>query len=185
MNALSAKQDGVTTETRNGSSILANDQIDTSTPEKNIMSESTEKQPNEPTEPDKGAGVDCRPTPCSAIEKAWEIYHGPMEVEGEEDYIPAVPPVFMRGFVDGYEHAKNQDELLPENLLDVNAVCHQRDELLAENVILRHALNLIADDKDNPEGWASGKQIADHYLEKANSEKPNEESAGTRSVDLT
>ena len=44
---------------------------------------------------------------CSAVEDAWNTYHGPMQIDGEDDYIPAVPPVFMRGFVDGYEHAKN------------------------------------------------------------------------------
>ena len=45
---------------------------------------------------------------CSVVERAWNTYHGPMQIDGEDDYIPAVPPVFMRGFVDGYEHAKNK-----------------------------------------------------------------------------
>ena len=47
---------------------------------------------------------------CSVVERAWNTYHGLMQIDGEDDYIPAVPPVFMRGFVDGYEHAKKEIE---------------------------------------------------------------------------
>jgi hypothetical protein len=43
-----------------------------------------------------------------AITKAWHDYHGPIHMEGEEDYVPAVPPLFMRGFVDGVEYAKRE-----------------------------------------------------------------------------
>lgn len=69
-----------------------------------------------------------------------------------------------------------RDEMhLPSDLLDVNAIFDQRDRLLAENVILRHGLMLIADDKGNPEGWASDKQIADHYLKRADAEKSNDQ----------
>ena len=32
--------------------------------------------------------------------------------------------------------------------------------------IYEHALRLIANDKTNPEGWVTDKQIADHYLQK-------------------
>lgn len=44
------------------------------------------------------------------MQKAWEEYHGPIETEDEEDYIPAMPPIYMRGFVDGVEHAKKMKE---------------------------------------------------------------------------
>ena len=36
----------------------------------------------------------------------------------------------------------------------------------AKAQIYEHALRLIADDKTNPEGWATDKQIADYYLQK-------------------
>jgi hypothetical protein len=41
----------------------------------------------------------------NAIQKAWEKYHGLIEDGNGDRYIPSTPPVFMRGFVDGYEHA--------------------------------------------------------------------------------
>lgn len=41
------------------------------------------------------------------IQAAWEAYHGPPVNDGLGDpYIPAAPPAFMRGFVDGYEAGK-------------------------------------------------------------------------------
>jgi len=40
------------------------------------------------------------------IQKAWEDYHGPINPEDGEDYIPMMPPAFMRGYVDGYEQGK-------------------------------------------------------------------------------
>lgn len=54
--------------------------------------------------PGRGSGG----SPCLAdlIQAAWEQYHGPIIDEGGEEYIPAVPPAFMRGFVDGYEQGK-------------------------------------------------------------------------------
>lgn len=45
------------------------------------------------------------------IEKAWEIYHGPINLEdGEEPYLPPPPPSFARGFVDGVEHLREKWE---------------------------------------------------------------------------
>ena len=41
----------------------------------------------------------------NAIQKAWEKYHGPIDDGAGGSYIPATPPAYMRGFVDGYEHA--------------------------------------------------------------------------------
>jgi hypothetical protein len=43
-----------------------------------------------------------------AIEQAWHEYHGPIKAEGEEDYFPALPPLFKRGFLDGVKHAKRE-----------------------------------------------------------------------------
>ncbi len=43
-----------------------------------------------------------------AIEKAWHEYHGPIHMAGEDDYFPAPPPLFKRGFVEGVEHAKRE-----------------------------------------------------------------------------
>ena len=40
------------------------------------------------------------------IQKAWEDYHGPIDFEDGEDYIPMMPPAFRRGYVDGYEQGK-------------------------------------------------------------------------------
>ena len=48
---------------------------------------------------------------CSVVEDAWKNYHGPMQIDGEEDYIPAVPPIFMRGFADGCAYAEKQVEI--------------------------------------------------------------------------
>ena len=46
-----------------------------------------------------------------AIEQAWRDYHGPIKAEGEEDYFPALPPLFKRGFLYGVEYAKrDRDE---------------------------------------------------------------------------
>lgn len=42
----------------------------------------------------------------NVIQAAWEEYHGPIIEEDGERYIPAMPPTFMRGFVDGYQHAE-------------------------------------------------------------------------------
>ena len=42
------------------------------------------------------------------ITKMWEEYHGPIIDEWDnEEYIPMTPPIYMRGFTDGYEHAKS------------------------------------------------------------------------------
>ena len=41
----------------------------------------------------------------NAIQKAWETYHGPIDDGNGGSYIQAMPSVYMRGFVDGYEHA--------------------------------------------------------------------------------
>jgi hypothetical protein len=43
-----------------------------------------------------------------AIEQAWHEYHGPIKAEGEEDYFPALPPLFKRGFLDGVKRAKRE-----------------------------------------------------------------------------
>ena len=48
---------------------------------------------------------------CSVVEDAWKNYHGPMQIDGEEDYIPAVPPIFMRGFAEGCAYAEKQVEI--------------------------------------------------------------------------
>ena len=42
------------------------------------------------------------------IQAAWDEYHGPITDDSGESYIPAMPPAFMRGFVDGYEAGKPQ-----------------------------------------------------------------------------
>ena len=54
------------------------------------------------------AGSGSGGSPCSAdlVQEAWEQYHGPIIDECGEEYIPAMPPAFMRGFVDGYEQGK-------------------------------------------------------------------------------
>ena len=41
-----------------------------------------------------------------AIEQAWRDYHGPIKAEGEEDYFPALPPLFKRGFLYGEAFAR-------------------------------------------------------------------------------
>ena len=40
------------------------------------------------------------------IENKWKAYHGPIkdELNGDE-YIPDAPPMFIRGFQEGYDHA--------------------------------------------------------------------------------
>ena len=43
-----------------------------------------------------------------AITKAWHDYHGPIHMEGVEDYFPALPPLFKRGFLYGVEYAKRE-----------------------------------------------------------------------------
>jgi hypothetical protein len=40
------------------------------------------------------------------IQKAWEDYHGPIDFDGTDEYMPAMPPAFRRGYVDGYEQGK-------------------------------------------------------------------------------
>ena len=57
---------------------------------------------------ESASGVGLGQSPCSAdlIQQAWEKYHGPIIDEGGEEYIPTMPPAFMRGFVDGYEAGK-------------------------------------------------------------------------------
>jgi hypothetical protein len=44
----------------------------------------------------------------AAIEQAWHEYHGPIHMEGQDDYFPALPPLFKRGFVEGVKHAKRE-----------------------------------------------------------------------------
>ena len=46
------------------------------------------------------------------IQAAWEAYHGP---DIPTDLTPGVPPVFRRGFLDGYEHALKQT-ITPEDI---------------------------------------------------------------------
>ena len=41
----------------------------------------------------------------SAMEKAWETYHGPVRMDEGDDYMPAAPPAYMRGFADGIEYS--------------------------------------------------------------------------------
>jgi hypothetical protein len=48
----------------------------------------------------------------NSIQEAWEVYHGDPP-EGFE--IPAAPPSYMRGFVDGVEHARNGSSLVVES----------------------------------------------------------------------
>lgn len=40
-----------------------------------------------------------------AIRRAWEAYHGPVDDGDGDMYIPAAPPAYERGFVDGVEYA--------------------------------------------------------------------------------
>jgi hypothetical protein len=47
-----------------------------------------------------------KPTEEDKIQKAWEDYHGPINPEDGEDYIPPIPFVYRRGYVDGYEQGK-------------------------------------------------------------------------------
>jgi len=48
----------------------------------------------------------------NAIQEAWEIYHGDSP-DGFD--IPAAPPIYMRGFVDGVEYARNESSLVVES----------------------------------------------------------------------
>ena len=42
----------------------------------------------------------------SAMEEAWETYHGPtVNMDEGDDYMPAAPPAYMRGFADGIEYS--------------------------------------------------------------------------------
>lgn len=45
---------------------------------------------------------------CShdAIQQAWHDYHGPIHTDEGDGYVPSMPPTFMRGFVDGFQHAE-------------------------------------------------------------------------------
>jgi hypothetical protein len=85
--------------------------------------------------PDREAGGCCGPSPCSAdlIRAAWEEYHGPIIDEGGEEYIPAMPPAFLRGFVDGYEQGKKSREIvdiliLAEPIMEAWAKSHELEE---------------------------------------------------------
>lgn len=45
------------------------------------------------------------PDPHDAMQQAWHDYHGPIHAS-EDDYVPAIPPAYMRGFMDGFQHAE-------------------------------------------------------------------------------
>lgn len=67
------------------------------------------------------------------VQEAWEQYHGPIIDEVGEEYIPAMPPAFMRGFVDGYEQGKKSREIidlliLAEPIIEAWAKSHDLDE---------------------------------------------------------
>jgi hypothetical protein len=40
------------------------------------------------------------------IRKAWKEYHGPIVEEDGERYIPTLPPIYRRGYLDGYAAAQ-------------------------------------------------------------------------------
>ena len=49
------------------------------------------------------------------IQAAWEAYHGPVNNEWDgEEYIPAMPPAFRRGFADGIAHASRFPVSIPD-----------------------------------------------------------------------
>jgi hypothetical protein len=67
------------------------------------------------------------------MRQAWEKYHGPIIDEGGEEYIPAMPPAFMRGFTDGYEAGKTCRQIvdiliLVEPIMESLAKSHELDE---------------------------------------------------------
>jgi hypothetical protein len=87
------------------------------------------------TQPNVSASSGSSPSPCSAdlIRAAWEQYHGPIIDEGGEEYIPAMPPAFMRGFVDGYEEGKKCHDIvailkLVEPIMEAWAKSHELEE---------------------------------------------------------
>ena len=82
-----------------------------------------------------GTGEHSGASHCSAnlVQKAWEQYHGPIIVEGGEEYIPAMPPAFMRGFVDGYEQGKRCHDImtilkLVEPIMEAWSGSHELEE---------------------------------------------------------
>lgn len=46
--------------------------------------------------------------PCShdSIQQAWHYYHAPIHTDEGEGFVSSIPPTFMRGFVDGFQHAE-------------------------------------------------------------------------------
>ena len=87
-------------------------------------------------------------TKQSPIEKAWEIYHGPIDLEdGEEPYLPPPPTSFMRGFVDGVEHARRH--LSEEDLGRMEALCYDYMALTSKKPTV-----------GDPTTWAEAKTIA-------------------------
>lgn len=40
------------------------------------------------------------------IEQAWRDYHGPIRDEDGSEYLPMMPPAFRKGFLLGFEFAK-------------------------------------------------------------------------------
>jgi hypothetical protein len=98
-----------------------------------------------------------------AITKAWHDYHGPIHMEGEEDYVPAVPPLFMRGFVDGVEYAKRErdesqrkvaelqaglDDIEEYGTEEINAAVDLRHQLAAALIARDEALNILREIND-------------------------------------
>jgi hypothetical protein len=86
------------------------------------------------------------PVPNDPIQAAWEAYHGPVKDDGEEDYIPQMPPCFRRGFVDGFAHHgrvhakdlwkdhRKVSEPLTETQAAITDICEGiRDLLLEKN----------------------------------------------------
>ena len=98
-----------------------------------------------------------------AIIKAWHDYHGPIHMEGVEDYFPALPPLFKRGFLYGVEYAKRErdesqrkvaelqaglDDIEEYGTEEINAAVDLRHQLAAALIARDEALNILREIND-------------------------------------
>jgi hypothetical protein len=60
------------------------------------------------TETHNGQSLGAMPCSHDAIQQAWNDYHGPIHTDEGDGYVPSMPPTFMRGFVDGFQHAERR-----------------------------------------------------------------------------
>lgn len=62
------------------------------------------------------------------INEAWQEYHGYVDLGDEEPYIPSAPPLFTRGYTDGYQQGQADLKKKIDELIDsVSGLISQED----------------------------------------------------------